>query len=177
MEREERKERVEREARMERVERTEHYGPQRPRPESRHAHSSPQREAYRGRQGDAGRNGDEHWRSQRARDERTSSYDGPYSAGPVSAQSDEPMSGVLRRASQGDRDDHDDQSPDGDDHMYSGEYTPEQRRDGLIQSDPKKRKRNFSNRTKTGCLTCRKRKKKCDELKPECELTHALRVF
>lgn len=54
--------------------------------------------------------------------------------------------------------------------MYSGQYTPEQRRDGVIQSDPKKRKRNFSNRTKTGCLTCRKRKKKCDEAKPECEL-------
>lgn len=26
----------------------------------------------------------------------------------------------------------------------------------------------FSNRTKTGCLTCRRRKKKCDEAKPEC---------
>ncbi|RCI09318.1 hypothetical protein L249_1431 [Ophiocordyceps polyrhachis-furcata BCC 54312] len=36
------------------------------------------------------------------------------------------------------------------------------------QHDAKKRKRNFSNRTKTGCLTCRKRKKKCDEHKPEC---------
>jgi hypothetical protein len=53
--------------------------------------------------------------------------------------------------------------------MYSGQYTPEHRRDGVIQSDPKKRKRNFSNRTKTGCLTCRKRKKKCDEQKPECK--------
>lgn len=28
---------------------------------------------------------------------------------------------------------------------------------------------NFSNRTKTGCQTCRKRKKKCDEGKPECK--------
>lgn len=28
--------------------------------------------------------------------------------------------------------------------------------------------RNFSNRTKTGCLTCRERKKKCDEGKPTC---------
>ncbi|TQS35998.1 hypothetical protein Golomagni_03565 [Golovinomyces magnicellulatus] len=36
------------------------------------------------------------------------------------------------------------------------------------RSEPKKRKRNFSNRTKTGCMTCRKRKKKCDETKPEC---------
>jgi hypothetical protein len=30
-------------------------------------------------------------------------------------------------------------------------------------------KQNFSNRTKTGCQTCRKRKKKCDEAKPECQ--------
>ena len=33
---------------------------------------------------------------------------------------------------------------------------------------PVKRKRNYSNRTKTGCLTCRSRKKRCDELRPEC---------
>jgi hypothetical protein len=33
--------------------------------------------------------------------------------------------------------------------------------------DPK-RKRQFANRTKTGCGTCRRRKKKCDEAKPEC---------
>jgi hypothetical protein len=74
---------------------------------------------------------------------------------------------MLRRAtSHGEED----QSPDGDDRaMYAGQYTPEHRRDGVVQSDPKKRKRNFSNRTKTGCLTCRKRKKKCDEKKPECE--------
>ena len=31
-----------------------------------------------------------------------------------------------------------------------------------------KRKRVFSNRTKTGCLTCRRRKKKCDENHPFC---------
>lgn len=31
-----------------------------------------------------------------------------------------------------------------------------------------KRKRVFSNRTKTGCLTCRRRKKKCDEQRPAC---------
>jgi len=37
--------------------------------------------------------------------------------------------------------------------------------------DHKRRKRVFSNRTKTGCLTCRRRKKKCDELKPECSTT------
>jgi hypothetical protein len=37
-----------------------------------------------------------------------------------------------------------------------------------VQVDPKKRKRQFANRTKTGCGTCRRRKKKCDEGKPEC---------
>lgn len=42
------------------------------------------------------------------------------------------------------------------------------RREMSAQSDPKKRKRNFSNRTKTGCMTCRRRKKKCDETRPEC---------
>jgi hypothetical protein len=36
---------------------------------------------------------------------------------------------------------------------------------------PPKRKRNFSNRTKTGCLTCRRRKKKCDEERPHCKST------
>ncbi|KAL4801247.1 hypothetical protein BDV18DRAFT_87374 [Aspergillus unguis] len=36
-----------------------------------------------------------------------------------------------------------------------------------VQIAPK-RKRVFSNRTKTGCLTCRKRKKKCDEQRPAC---------
>ncbi|KAF2441697.1 trimeric LpxA-like protein [Karstenula rhodostoma CBS 690.94] len=37
-----------------------------------------------------------------------------------------------------------------------------------VQVDHKKRKRQFANRTKTGCGTCRRRKKKCDESKPEC---------
>lgn len=38
-----------------------------------------------------------------------------------------------------------------------------------VQVGPK-RKRVFSNRTKTGCLTCRRRKKKCDEQHPACKL-------
>jgi len=38
-----------------------------------------------------------------------------------------------------------------------------------IRTTDNKRKRVFSNRTKTGCITCRRRKKKCDEEKPECE--------
>ncbi|KAF2997307.1 Maltose acetyltransferase [Curvularia kusanoi] len=37
---------------------------------------------------------------------------------------------------------------------------PDQRKTG--------RKRQFANRTKTGCGTCRRRKKKCDEAKPKC---------
>jgi acetyltransferase-like isoleucine patch superfamily enzyme len=49
---------------------------------------------------------------------------------------------------------------------YAGYGT--ERREMSAQSDPKKRKRNFSNRTKTGCMTCRRRKKKCDETRPEC---------
>ncbi|KAL9527185.1 putative acetyltransferase [Sphaerulina musiva] len=40
---------------------------------------------------------------------------------------------------------------------------------GQSVDDRSKRKRNFSNRTKTGCHTCRKRKKKCDEGKPYCQ--------
>ena len=36
------------------------------------------------------------------------------------------------------------------------------------------RKRNFSHRTRTGCMTCRFRKKKCDERKPTCTNSHPL---
>ena len=46
---------------------------------------------------------------------------------------------------------------------YSGGRQP------MSDAERKRRKRVFSNRTKTGCMTCRKRKKKCDELHPECE--------
>ena len=35
----------------------------------------------------------------------------------------------------------------------------------------RRRKRQFANRVKTGCVTCRRRKKKCDEGKPECVLS------
>ncbi|PFH62604.1 hypothetical protein XA68_12856 [Ophiocordyceps unilateralis] len=62
-------------------------------------------------------------------------------------------------------------SPDAEDRsapLYGSPYTAEHGQDSVPQHDAKKRKRNFSNRTKTGCLTCRKRKKKCDEHKPEC---------
>lgn len=46
---------------------------------------------------------------------------------------------------------------------YNSERSPT-----AVQVAPK-RKRVFSNRTKTGCMTCRRRKKKCDELHPACE--------
>lgn len=107
----------------------------------------------------------ERWYSPHEDREDRHPYSQPASAVPDSAQSDEQME-ALRRATE----DYPQTSPDGEDRSigYSGQYTPEHRRDGVI-SDPKKRKRNFSNRTKTGCLTCRKRKKKCDEAKPECK--------
>lgn len=110
----------------------------------------------------------ESWYSpQESRDERHP-YSQPASAAPDSARTEEQIGEALRRATEHD---YAQTSPEGDDHSvtYSGPYTPEQRRDGVIQSHAKKRKRNFSNRTKTGCLTCRRRKKKCDESKPECE--------
>ncbi|KAJ5587946.1 Maltose/galactoside acetyltransferase [Penicillium hispanicum] len=43
-----------------------------------------------------------------------------------------------------------------------------ERQTAAVQVAPK-RKRVFSNRTKTGCMTCRRRKKKCDEQHPACE--------
>jgi hypothetical protein len=64
-----------------------------------------------------------------------------------------------------------------------GGHAPVNERNGMVESsnmsevdragvqhiDAKKRKRQFANRTKTGCGTCRRRKKKCDEAKPECK--------
>ncbi|KUI56699.1 putative maltose O-acetyltransferase [Cytospora mali] len=106
----------------------------------------------------------EPWYSPHERRDEREPYSQPASAAPDSAHTDEQVGDALRRATEDYQ-----SSPDGDDRsMGYGSYTPEQRRDGVIQSDAKKRKRNFSNRTKTGCLTCRKRKKKCDEAKPEC---------
>lgn len=49
------------------------------------------------------------------------------------------------------------------------------RSQAAVQVGPK-RKRVFSNRTKTGCMTCRRRKKKCDEQHPACKLL-ALETF
>lgn len=47
------------------------------------------------------------------------------------------------------------------------------RSQAAVQVGPK-RKRVFSNRTKTGCMTCRRRKKKCDEQHPQCKSTTLL---
>lgn len=63
-----------------------------------------------------------------------------------------------------------DRAPDGPQPSESAnDYssTPGYTRAG-VQVDKSKRKRQFSKRTKTGCGTCRRRKKKCDEAKPTC---------
>ncbi|KAI2404229.1 hypothetical protein LOZ63_006611 [Ophidiomyces ophidiicola] len=46
--------------------------------------------------------------------------------------------------------------------------TPPQSQASSNSQGGPKRKRVFSNRTKTGCMTCRRRKKKCDEQHPAC---------
>ncbi|KAI6711290.1 hypothetical protein JHW43_006200 [Diplocarpon mali] len=85
--------------------------------------------------------------------------------------SDEQIGEVLQRASQNmDAQQRGGYQSPGDDDRSSNPYGgyEQDRREMSEQSDPKKRKRNFSNRTKTGCMTCRRRKKKCDENRPEC---------
>ena len=53
---------------------------------------------------------------------------------------------------------------------------PQDRSQTAVQVAPK-RKRVFSNRTKTGCMTCRRRKKKCDEQHPACKFTVTLQCL
>ena len=64
-------------------------------------------------------------------------------------------------------------SPEDDDlrRAQYGEYSANRASlsGSAAEAERKRRKRVFSNRTKTGCMTCRKRKKKCDELHPECQ--------
>ncbi|KAH8156733.1 hypothetical protein CIB48_g11518 [Xylaria polymorpha] len=108
----------------------------------------------------------ESWYSQQqSRDDRNL-YESRDPAGSGPMQTDEQTGDTVRRAASHAESGHDYSatSPDGDESsmLYSGAYSQDQSRDPVIQSDPKKRKRNFS------CLTCRKRKKKCDESKPEC---------
>lgn len=59
-------------------------------------------------------------------------------------------------------------SPDTDE-QHRQQYGEYGGRSALTDAERKRRKRVFSNRTKTGCMTCRKRKKKCDEQHPECK--------
>ncbi|KAJ4307394.1 hypothetical protein N0V94_009738 [Neodidymelliopsis sp. IMI 364377] len=55
-----------------------------------------------------------------------------------------------------------------DPHDYDDGATELSRDDQQSESKKPGRKRQFANRTKTGCGTCRRRKKKCDEAKPKC---------
>lgn len=59
-------------------------------------------------------------------------------------------------------------SASGESDQRSAQPYTQEKSQGVVQVGPK-RKRVFSNRTKTGCLTCRRRKKKCDEQHPACE--------
>ncbi|KAH7376241.1 hypothetical protein B0T11DRAFT_18469 [Plectosphaerella cucumerina] len=141
-------------------------------PEPRDRYDTPQRDRERRPYSeDMSRSHGDSWYSRDGRNDR-GYYDQQHSASSAHGQTEEQISESLRRAAdQADnQSDYGNTSPDADDRsmgMY-GPYTPGGSRDPVLHSDPKKRKRNFSNRTKTGCLTCRKRKKKCDEQKPEC---------
>ena len=90
----------------------------------------------------------------------------PYYQDPQDAH----MASELQRANRGyesmSRDNYGSPEDDDDPHGQYGDYGGSRNSQDL---DRKRRKRVFSNRTKTGCLTCRRRKKKCDEQHPECE--------
>lgn len=62
-------------------------------------------------------------------------------------------------------------TPEDDDDQQGqyGDYSGNRGSQSGMDMDRKRRKRVFSNRTKTGCMTCRRRKKKCDEQHPECK--------
>lgn len=60
-------------------------------------------------------------------------------------------------------------TPEDDDDQQYGDYGGGRGSQSGMEMERKRRKRVFSNRTKTGCMTCRRRKKKCDELHPECK--------
>lgn len=69
---------------------------------------------------------------------------------------------------------------DDDEHQHSQQYSDyggQPRSLAQRELDRTRRKRVFSNRTKTGCMTCRRRKKKCDEQHPECKSTIILSIF
>ncbi|OTB09210.1 hypothetical protein M426DRAFT_51303 [Hypoxylon sp. CI-4A] len=142
--------------------------------ESRDVNSSIQREREYRQYGEESRDHHFSWYSQQRHPDDRTTYDRQTSASMAASPTDDQVGDTLRRATTHMDTPHDYSatSPDGDDSSLiygSTSYMSDQRKgDAVIQSDPKKRKRNFSNRTKTGCLTCRKRKKKCDETKPQC---------
>ncbi|KAI0394667.1 hypothetical protein F5Y17DRAFT_244106 [Xylariaceae sp. FL0594] len=140
--------------------------------ESRAEYDTPPRGREYRRYGGEHQERDEHWYLQQSSREDGDLHDSREAAGSAQPPSEEQTGESVRRAASHADSMHDypATSPDGEDNsmLYGSGYSQDQSRDPVIQSDPKKRKRNFSNRTKTGCLTCRKRKKKCDETKPEC---------
>ncbi|KAI5855054.1 trimeric LpxA-like protein [Durotheca rogersii] len=156
--------------------------------ESRDVYVTAQREHRQ--LGEESREHHESWYTPQGRIDDRNAYDHQSSTGFVTSPTDQPAGDSLRRAAPHPTESQHDYSvtsPDGEDGavIYSGTYTTGPRKgDAVIQSDPKKRKRNFSNRTKTGMagpvarfLRCHKcasalkdprRKKKCDETKPQC---------
>ena len=88
--------------------------------------------------------------------------------------SDERMVEALQRENQsydamGPRENFVSPEDEDDQHMQQyGDYGTNRSSLSGPDLDRKRRKRVFSNRTKTGCMTCRRRKKKCDEGHPEC---------
>lgn len=142
--------------------------------ESREMHETPHQESSK-QYGEDWQDKDSFWPTQHhSRAERNGHDSQQTSATSPRGQTEDQIGETLRRAAgQMDHSDYTNTSPDAEDRSaaaHGSPYGSEQRQDSLLHHDPKKRKRNFSNRTKTGCLTCRKRKKKCDESKPECEL-------
>lgn len=132
---------------------------QQPLAESRDPYSASQRERERERDyrsyGEESREHHESWYSQQGHQDSRSAYDQQSSASLNPSPTDDQAGDSLRRSitHADSQQDYSAVSPDGDDStLYGGSsYTTEQRKgDNMIQSDPKKRKRNFSNRTKTG---------------------------
>jgi len=91
----------------------------------------------------------------------------PYYTDPDDAH----MANVLQRETRGyesmPRDTYGSPDDDDDPNGHYGDYGANRSSQDM---DRKRRKRVFSNRTKTGCMTCRRRKKKCDEQHPECKI-------
>lgn len=91
-------------------------------------------------------------------------YERPYN-GPVGAHSSTPEGRLAEAFSRETSEHHYASSATGFDH----ERVDDNKEGSQGQQPGQKRKRNFSNRTKTGCITCRGRKKKCDEGRPQCK--------